>query len=49
MPVVPTTAHTWLAPGIRPYHASWLRAEWWHEFEADGRYRPDLDAAVDRY
>jgi SulP family sulfate permease len=23
------------------------RTEWWQEFEADGRYQPDLDAAVD--
>jgi sulfate permease, SulP family len=23
------------------------RTEWWHEFEADGRYQPDLDAAVE--
>jgi MFS superfamily sulfate permease-like transporter len=27
IPLVSTTAHTWLAPGIRPYHASWLRAD----------------------
>jgi sulfate permease, SulP family len=23
------------------------RTEWWHEFEAEGRYQPDLDAAVE--
>jgi MFS superfamily sulfate permease-like transporter len=23
------------------------RTEWWHEVEADGRYQPDLDAAVE--
>lgn len=23
------------------------RTEWWHEVEADGRYQPDLDAALD--
>ncbi|WP_431239424.1 SulP family inorganic anion transporter [Mycolicibacterium aichiense] len=23
------------------------RTEWWHEFDADGRYQPDLDAAVE--
>jgi len=23
------------------------RTEWWQEFEADGRYHPDLDAAIE--
>ena len=23
------------------------RTEWWQEFEADGRYQPDLNAAVE--
>ncbi|TGD84933.1 SulP family inorganic anion transporter [Mycolicibacterium sp. CH28] len=28
-------------------HQMVLRTEWWHQVEADGRYQPDLDAAVE--